>query len=101
MTAEIKTEKIERSDELMARHEADIQRLYSMSVPTWIRALLISVLGFLFYEFYTLHSTLATSYVTVDEFKDTRNELKEEQLRTQVKLDKINEKLDAVLIRMK
>ena len=80
------------STDLQERHEADIQRLYSCAIPSWVRAAVVTAIGAVVIGYFDFRSTVAANYATRDEVRETRDEWRGE-------LREVNRKLDALLER--
>jgi hypothetical protein len=72
---------------LQERHDEDIQKLFDLALPEWVRGTVIGIFTILFVLYGGLWFYLLTQYPTRDDVKEMRVELREDLQEIKDKLD--------------
>lgn len=65
----------------------DIKTLYTMSMPTWVRSVFITLLGLLFCLYAGMYAFNAAEFSTKDEVKELKQEVRQDMKEMNAKLD--------------
>jgi hypothetical protein len=87
-------EKLKGVQEDLEKVEGHVQRLYGISLPSWCRSVVLSLLGLLFLLYGGLWVYLSGSYTTKEEVREIKGELRSD-------IRAINDKLDLILTKVK
>lgn len=63
---------------LQEQHIKDIDTLYRMAMPTWVRGMLLTAIGTLFAIYAVSWAYASVTYATKDEVKDIRAEIRQD-----------------------
>lgn len=77
---------------LQEQHEGDIQKLFELSWPVWVRDMMLAAIGFLFVWVGGLWFYMSCTYAQKDEMKEMRTEIRADMKEIKDKLDTIKAK---------